>query len=117
MAHYFHFCNMAIIFGVEEEVSRLMTKMWKSWVRSFGWALGALVALIAYASTRDYFIQSTNIYIVGYVEGAFTMIVIFLFAVKYGDALNEVYFGLRELGRKRIEREEQKENQSQKQIQ
>jgi hypothetical protein len=86
-------------------------KAWKSWVKAFAGALAFLIALITYASTRDYFIQNTNIYYVAFFEGACSMILIFLFAVKYGDSINEAYLGLRELGQRRLVQEEQKETQ------
>ncbi|MCL4429376.1 MAG: hypothetical protein M1167_01365 [Chloroflexi bacterium] len=89
-------------------------KAWKSWSKAFASALVFLVALVAYVSTRDYIIQMIGIYFTGVFEGASSMILVFLFAVKYGDALTEVYFGLRELGHRRLLLEEQEQTQEDK---
>jgi hypothetical protein len=89
-------------------------KAWKSWIKAFSGALVFLVALVAYVSTREYVIQTIGIYLTGVFEGGASMIMAFLFAVKYGDSINEVYLGLRELGHKRLLLEEQKQIQEDK---
>ncbi len=91
-------------------------KAWKSWAKAFFGALIFLVALIAYVSTREYVVQSIGIYFTGVFEGGASMILVFFFAVKYGDSINEVYLGLRELGHKRLLLEEQMQIQENKKI-
>jgi hypothetical protein len=45
---------------------------------------------------------------------ASSMVLVFLFAVKYGDSITEAYLGLRELGHRRLLLEEQKQIQEDK---
>lgn len=89
-------------------------KAWKGWVKAFGSAGVALGALIAYASTRDWFIHQVSMYYVGFFEGFCATVIAFLFAIRFGDAINEVVLGLRELGRKSKLRKVRKESRQHK---
>jgi hypothetical protein len=75
-------------------------KAWKSMTKAFSRTAAFLVALIAYASNRDWLMQRMDRYIVGYFEGICSLIVVLLLIVKYGDAISEVVIGIRVLGRR-----------------
>jgi hypothetical protein len=99
-------------FNPSKEGSTLTKKKaLSSWVKAFFQAIVAISAFIAYGSQRVWFIEKTNSWFVGFFEGICAMIIIFFLADKYGDAVNEVYQGLRELGHQRITREAKKGNQ------
>ena len=68
------------------------------------WLGLSAVAVIGYLSQREWFIQVTNLWVVGVFEGTCVLIGIFVFLDKYEDSIAEVYFGLRELGRLRKQR-------------
>ena len=90
-------------------------KAWKSWGNAFVTALASIIALVAYASTREWIIQHVGVYYVGFLEGFGAMVLIILFAIRYGDAITEFVLGIRELGKKSAMRKVRKESRRHKQ--
>jgi hypothetical protein len=77
------------------------------WVKGSVWVSASLVALMGYLSQREWFISVTNLWVVGFFEGACLLVAIYAFADRYGDSLAEAYCGLRELGRLRKSKDQQ----------
>ncbi len=80
-------------------------------IRAFFQAIIATSAFVAYLIQRDWFINATNLWFVGFYDGATAMITVFVFADRYGEAIHESYLGLRELGHRRKTQEVEKRNQ------
>jgi hypothetical protein len=72
----------------------------KSIIKALSRIVAFLVALIAYASNRDWLLQRIDHYFVGYFEGICSLVIFFILIEKYGDAISEVIMGLRTLGSK-----------------
>ena len=79
----------------------------KAWVKSFFWVITSSLAFIAYASRRDWLLNAldNNLYYLGFFEGICSIALVFYLADKYGDAIDEIYLGIRELGSQRKKRE------------
>jgi hypothetical protein len=77
----------------------MATNPLKYWIKCCSWVAGSAVAIIGYFSERSWLISVTNVYAVGFFEGACMLVAIFAVVDRYGESVAEAYSGLRELGK------------------
>ncbi|MCR3907140.1 MAG: hypothetical protein NUK62_08970 [Tenericutes bacterium] len=76
------------------------------WIAAFFKAIVGTSGLIMYFNIREWFTGFVGgIWQVGFFEGLATMVIVFYYVDKYGDSIQEMYLGLRELGQQRKNRE------------
>lgn len=81
----------------------------KVWIAAFFKVIVSVAGLIMYFNVRDWFTEAIGgLWQVGFFEGIATIVIIYYYADKYGDSIQEVYLGLRELGHQRKIREDKK---------
>jgi len=83
----------------------------KLWVNSFFRAFISIVGFITYLRLREWYIPIIqNMWLVGFFEGAGAIAIVNYYADKYGDSIQDIYLGLRELASQRRVRKNKKYN-------